>query len=100
MTKSTQRIRPDTVLVGTDGKPTREGFNLLVELFDQVQDQAALSGFTATQIADASNVVNTTDKQQGRQVYDTTNNRVMVADGSATTDAWYVADGSASVTPS
>lgn len=99
MTKGTQRIRQDTVLVGPDGKPTREGYNLLVELFDQVQDQAALTGFTAAQIADKDAIVNTTDKQIGRQVYDTTNDRVMVADGSDPTDDWTVADGSASVTP-
>lgn len=54
---------------------------------------------TAANIASAAHAVNTTYKVQGRMVYDTTNNRIMVASGSSATSAWYVADGSASVTP-
>jgi hypothetical protein len=54
---------------------------------------------TAAAIADAANAVNGTGKVVGLAVWDTTNNRLMVASGSATTSAWYVADGSASVTP-
>lgn len=54
---------------------------------------------TAANIADQAATVNTTDKAAGKQVWDTTNNRIMVASGSGATDAWYVADGSASVTP-
>lgn len=100
MTKAAQRIRPDTLLVNEKGLLTREGHNLLSELYDQVQKLAGLDGFTATQIADASGVANTAEKQRGRRVYDTTNNRIMVASGSSATASWYVADGSASVTPS
>lgn len=55
--------------------------------------------FTAANIASAANAINTTNKRQGKTVYDSTNHRLMVADGSATTSLWYVADGSASVTP-
>lgn len=99
MSKGVQRIRPDTVIVGSDGKLTREGFNILSELFDQVQNLEGLDSFTAAQIAAAGNVVNVDDKQLGRRVYDSTNNRIMVASGSAPTSAWYVVDGSASVTP-
>ncbi len=54
---------------------------------------------TATQIADISNAVNTTNKAQGTTIWDSTNHRLMVSNGSATNSLWYVADGSASVTP-
>lgn len=59
-----------------------------------------LRSFTAANIADPAHAVNTAGKSQGVPVYDTTNNRIMVASGSNATDAWYVADGSTSVTPS
>jgi len=55
---------------------------------------------TATNIADSSATVNTTDKAAGKQVWDTTNNRLMIASGSGATADWHVADGSTSVTPS
>lgn len=53
----------------------------------------------ATAIADVTNAINTTGKAQGRAVLDTTNNRLMIASGSAAAANWYYADGSASVTP-
>lgn len=58
-----------------------------------------LQSVAAAAIAAVGNAINTTDKVQGKVVYDTTNNRLMVASGAATADAWYVADGSASVVP-
>ena len=54
---------------------------------------------TAAAIASVANAVNTTNKVAGLVVRDTTNNRLMFASGPNPTDAWYVADGSASVTP-
>jgi parallel beta-helix repeat protein len=54
---------------------------------------------TATQIADKTNDINTKGKYAGRIVYDTTNNRLMVASGTTDVSNWHVADGSASVTP-
>ena len=55
---------------------------------------------SAAEIADVANAINTADeKVAGMTVFDTTNNRIMVASGSAAASAWYVADGSASVTP-
>lgn len=54
---------------------------------------------SAADIAAIGNVINTRGKYAGRAVYDTTNNRLMVASGSNTNSAWYVSDGSASVTP-
>lgn len=53
----------------------------------------------AANIANAAHAINTTGKTVGKMIYDTTNNRVMVAAGTETTSAWYIADGSASVTP-
>lgn len=55
---------------------------------------------TAASIAAVGNSINTLGKYAGRVVYDTTNNRLMVASGTTAAAAWYVADGSASVTPS
>lgn len=55
---------------------------------------------TAANIADAAAAINTTGKTLYKQVWDTTNNRLMVAVGTGATDLWWVADGSASVTPS
>lgn len=53
-----------------------------------------------TAIADIDNLINTRGKAAGKIVYDNVNHRLMVADGAAAADLWYVADGSASVTPS
>jgi len=58
-----------------------------------------LQSVADTAIAAVGDVINTADKVQGKVVYDTTNNRLMVASGSAAAAPWYVADGSASVTP-
>ncbi|WP_273280959.1 sialate O-acetylesterase [Pseudooceanicola atlanticus] len=55
---------------------------------------------TATNIADSSATINTTDKYAGKRVWDTTNARELRASGSNATDDWDVVDGSASVTPS
>jgi hypothetical protein len=54
---------------------------------------------SAADIASAAAVVNTRNKLTGLLVYDTTNNRIMVASGTLATSAWWVVDGSASVTP-
>lgn len=57
------------------------------------------SDFTAANIASRAHAVNTTNKQTGRVVFDTTNNRLMVAVGATDTDRWYVVDGSTFITP-
>ena len=59
-----------------------------------------LQSIAAASIAAVANAVNTTGKVTGKVVYDTTNNRLMVSSGSAAASPWYIADGSASVTPS
>jgi len=55
--------------------------------------------FTASNISSKDHAVNTTDKQIGKVVYDSTNHRLMVASGSLYTSPWYLVDGSLSVTP-
>jgi len=59
-----------------------------------------LQSIAAASIAAVGNAINTTGKVTGKVVYDTTNNRLMVSSGSAAASPWYIADGSASVTPS
>jgi hypothetical protein len=68
--------------------------------FVTAQGGLVLRSFTSADIAAVANAVNTTGKVAGLMVYDTTNNRIMIASGSAAASAWYVADASASVTPS
>lgn len=54
---------------------------------------------TAAAIIAIANAINTTNKVAGKIVYDTTNNRIMIASGSVNNSPWYVADGSTFVTP-
>lgn len=55
---------------------------------------------TAANIAAVGNAINTVGKYIGKAVYDTTNNRLMIASGTAAASPWYRADGGTSVTPS
>jgi len=54
---------------------------------------------TAAAIIAIANAINTTNKVAGKVVYDTTNNRIMIASGAVNSSPWYVADGSTFVTP-
>jgi len=54
---------------------------------------------TAANIAAVGNAINTANKYVGKQVWDSTNNRMMRARGPFAADPWDVIDGSASVTP-
>jgi hypothetical protein len=81
------------------------GFALLASAQTFSAQQTMTSGLVLQSIAAASiaavaNAINTTNKVTGKVVYDTTNNRLMVSSGSAAASPWYIADGSASVTPS
>jgi hypothetical protein len=96
------------VLVDTDIGSTVQGYDADTAKLDVAQTYTAqqtmtsglvLQSIAAADIADIANTINTTNKAQGKVVYDTTNNRLMVADGSDAVDNWYVVDGSASVTP-
>lgn len=96
------------VVVDTDIGVTVQAYDADTAKTDVAQTFTAQQTLTAglvlqsvadTAIAAVGDAINTTDKVQGKVVYDTTNNRLMVADGSAAADPWYVVDGSASVTP-
>jgi len=54
---------------------------------------------TSANIASITSAVNTVGKYAGLFIWDTTNHRLMRAEGSAAVDKWYVVDGSTSVTP-
>lgn len=54
---------------------------------------------TAANIAAKASTINTAGKFTGLFVWDATNNRLMRSSGSTDISAWYVVDGSASVTP-
>lgn len=53
-----------------------------------------------TAIAARTNIINTYDKYLGKKVFDTTNNRILYALGSADNSGWAVCDGGGTVTPS
>lgn len=55
---------------------------------------------TAANLADKAHTLNTSGKYLGRRVFDTSNNRIMVALGAAANSKWQVADGSSAVAPS
>jgi hypothetical protein len=55
--------------------------------------------YTAAQIADITHPVNTTNKEQGIFVYDTTNNRMMCSTGAAAGSAWTAFTPGTSVNP-
>jgi len=54
---------------------------------------------TATNIASVTSTINIVGKYAGLFIWDTTNHRLMRAEGSTATDKWYVIDGLTSVTP-
>jgi hypothetical protein len=61
--------------------------------------EAINTAATAANIASAASTINTNIKWEGMLVWDTTNNRLMRASGRGATSAWYIVDGSGSVTP-
>lgn len=71
----------------------------MADFSDLIATTFGFQTFTAAQIADGNHAVNTADKDAGRAVWDTTNNRLMIASGSSQIAPWYVADGSLSITP-
>lgn len=59
----------------------------------------ATSSVSATDIANKAAFVNTTGKYAGLFIWDFTNHRLMRSEGATDVSAWWVVDGSASVTP-
>lgn len=64
-----------------------------------VAQRLAFPSYAAANIADGNHAVNTENKAAGHAVWDTTNNRLMIASGTSQIAPWYVADGSLSITP-
>jgi len=91
----------DTALQRRDTNGTPAGLKLRQnDAYLDLPLNGQLPAYTAAQIASAAHSVNTTEKRAGKQVWDTTNFRIMVAAASAATATWRVCDGSAAVTPS
>ena len=59
----------------------------------------AITTDSAVNIASATSQINTRNKLTNTMIFDSTNNRVMIARGTLPTSPWYVVDGSATVTP-
>lgn len=55
--------------------------------------------FTAAEIADIADAVNTTAKAAGAMVFDTTNSKLKIATGADANSTWVDADGTNAVTP-
>ena len=55
---------------------------------------------TASDIANKTSSVNTTNKYAGLFIWDSTNHRLMRSEGETDVSTWWVVDGSTSVTPS
>lgn len=51
------------------------------------------------ELADIADTINTSNKYEGKMVWDSTNNRMVRANGALAADVWHVIDGSATVTP-
>jgi hypothetical protein len=62
--------------------------------------QTGIPDHNATDIGNIAAGVNVNNKFAKKQVWDTTNNRLMIARGPLAADPWDVVDGSATVTPS
>lgn len=54
---------------------------------------------TSAQMADATDIINTADKYEGKLARDNSVNRLHFSLGSGATDGWRIVDGSATVTP-
>lgn len=55
--------------------------------------------FTASEIASRQSSVNTTNKEEGKIIFDITNSRLLVAAGHVDISEWYIIGSSSSVIP-
>lgn len=92
--------------VATGGKKTAGSMNV-VDFYVQGAQKVDPNGgvhfkvLTSTNIADINHACNTTYKEDGVGVWDTSNNRLMIAGGSSANSVWYsAADPATTVTPS
>ena len=56
-------------------------------------------GYTITEISSRYHAVNTTGKESGKIIFDTSNNRLLVSSGNIDDHPWYTVDGYQQVTP-
>ncbi|WP_157014903.1 hypothetical protein [Mesorhizobium xinjiangense] len=82
--------------IGEEGSFAQQSFEGRVAFAGGLSVQSA----TSTQIASATDPINTVNKYVGKIILDTTNHRLMVARGGIVGSQWDVCDGSAVVVPS
>jgi len=97
---STTFSGPVTSTNGFVGAVTGNITGTLTGNVDATAGYVQLRTVTATQLADATNAVNTSGKAAGTIVFETTNSYIYVAVGATATSNWVLADGTGAVTPS
>lgn len=89
----------DATLTAVAGLTVAAGDYIEATGADTFQTRNLFPVATAADIAAVGATINTAGKFIGRLVWDSTNNRMLRASGTAAADPWYVVDGSATVTP-
>ena len=98
--RTTLGVQPlDATLTALAGLTVASGDYIEATGADTFQTRNLFPTATATNIAAVGATINTAGKFAGRLVWDTTNNRMLRASGTAAADPWHLVDGSATVTP-
>jgi hypothetical protein len=98
--RTTLGVQPlDATLTALAGLTVASGDYIEATGADTFQTRSLFPVASATDIAAVGATINTAGKFVGRLVWDSTNNRMLRASGTAAVDPWHVVDGSATVTP-
>ena len=98
--RTTLGVQPlDATLTALAGLTVGAGDYIEATGADTFQTRNLFPVDTAANIASVAASINTAGKFVGRLVWDSTNNRMLRASGTAAADPWHVVDGSATVTP-
>ncbi len=98
--RTTLGVQPlDATLTALAGLTVAAGDYIEATGADTFQTRSLFPVASATDIAAVGATINTAGKFVGRLVWDSTNNRMLRASGTAAADPWHVVDGSATVTP-
>ena len=98
--RTTLGVQPlDATLTALAGLTVASGDYIEATGADTFQTRSLFPVASATDIAAVAATINTAGKFVGRLVWDSTNNRMLRASGTAAADPWHVVDGSATVTP-